>query len=298
MEVSLDTCGRRMVKSLLLLYLFVVRAAADCPKPQGTENIVLTNEALLKNDFPEGSEATFECANGYAFENGSGTATCTNGEWTTPKLNCKKRDCGLPRLQPHMHFVVTEGTLFGASLQVYCDEGYRLSGTSYKKCYAAGWSGKAKCGVVTCAKPDEVTNGRNFWDSQTDPIYGDTVQYVCDEGYTLTGNHTIKCSGNGQYNSPPPECNGVIFPADILSTEDEITTTRKTPTASPPVQGKHGDVDTNKDIGYTPVIVSVISIGTVVPIVVFILHHFLLKRKGSYDTGEDLKPELLQFQNL
>ncbi|XP_078139962.1 complement factor H isoform X2 [Centroberyx gerrardi] len=329
MEVSLDTCGRRMVKSLLLLYLFVVRAAADCPKPQGTENIVLTNEALLKNDFPEGSEATFECANGYAFENGSGTATCTNGEWTTPKLNCKKRDCGLPRLQPHMHFVVTEGTLFGASLQVYCDEGYRLSGTSYKKCYAAGWSGKAKCGVVTCAKPDEVTNGRNFWDSQTDPIYGDTVQYVCDEGYTLTGNHTIKCSGNGQYNSPPPECNGgtdifttvdnflvtaastttdssatptthrdkiittsstptasppvrgVIFPADILSTEDEITTTRKTPTASPPVQGKHGDVDTNKDIGYTPVIVSVISIGTVVPIVVFILHHFLLKRKGS-----------------
>ncbi|XP_071375215.1 complement decay-accelerating factor isoform X3 [Centroberyx affinis] len=298
MEVSLDTCGRRMVKSLLLLYLFVVRAAADCPKPQGTENIALTNEALLKNDFPDGSEATFECANGYVLEDGSGTVTCTNGVWTTPQLNCIKKDCGPPKPQQHMSFDVTEGTLFGASVRILCDEGYRLSGTSYKRCYATGWFGRAKCEVVTCAKPDEVTNGRNTWDSQTDPIYGDTVQYVCDEGYTLTGNHIIKCSRNGQYNSPPPECNGGIFLADILTTEDKITTTRVTPTASPPVRGKRDDVETNEDIGYAPVIVSVICTLIVVVTVLFISHRFLLKRKGSYDTGEDLKPELLQFQNL
>ncbi|XP_071375214.1 complement decay-accelerating factor isoform X2 [Centroberyx affinis] len=333
MEVSLDTCGRRMVKSLLLLYLFVVRAAADCPKPQGTENIALTNEALLKNDFPDGSEATFECANGYVLEDGSGTVTCTNGVWTTPQLNCIKKDCGPPKPQQHMSFDVTEGTLFGASVRILCDEGYRLSGTSYKRCYATGWFGRAKCEVVTCAKPDEVTNGRNTWDSQTDPIYGDTVQYVCDEGYTLTGNHIIKCSRNGQYNSPPPECNGGtdilttvdnflvavaptttdssatptthrdkifitsatptasppvratekggIFLADILTTEDKITTTRVTPTASPPVRGKRDDVETNEDIGYAPVIVSVICTLIVVVTVLFISHRFLLKRKGS-----------------
>ncbi|KAL3043400.1 hypothetical protein OYC64_003296 [Pagothenia borchgrevinki] len=64
-------------------------------------------------------------------------------------------------------------------------------------------------------------------------------------------------------------------------------------------QDKHdGAVDTSQDVGHMPVIISVICVSLAVCIMALFLHKFLLKRKGSYDTREDLKPELLQFQNL
>ncbi|XP_029288287.1 complement factor H isoform X7 [Cottoperca gobio] len=269
MEVFLNTCGRGTVQSLLLLYLFIVKAAADCPKPQGTETSVLTDEALLMNDFPEGSQVTLECANGLVQESGSGIMSCVNNNWTEPDLICKKKDCGVPKPQPHMTFDTSAGTLFTAVIKVICDKGYWISGASYKQCYATGWSAKgAKCKIVTCAPPAEVINGKSSWDSQDVPRYGEIIQYVCNDGYTLVGRDSIKCNESGGYDPLPPSC------------DDE-----------------HVEV-TNKDIGYMPVIVSVICVSLVGCIVVIVLHKFLLKRKGSYDTREDLKPELLQFQNL
>ncbi|XP_054866976.1 complement decay-accelerating factor isoform X5 [Amphiprion ocellaris] len=270
MEASLDTCGQRTVQSLLLLYLLVVKAAADCPKPQGRENIVLTNKALLMNDFPEGVEVTLECANGYDRESGSGTITCIDEKWTEPDLTCKKKDCGPPQPQPNMSFNISAGTLFGAVIKAICDKGYKITGPAYKQCYPTGWSGRPKCNIVTCAKPPEVTNGRISWDAQDLPKYGEIIQYTCDEGYTLIGEDSIVCSATGKYDSQPPECKG---------NHDEA-------------------VDVNQDFGYLPVIISVIVVSLVVCIVVFFIHKFLLRRKGSYDTREDLKPELLQFQNL
>ncbi|XP_034388974.1 complement decay-accelerating factor, GPI-anchored isoform X7 [Cyclopterus lumpus] len=272
MDPSPDTCGRRRVALLLFLHLLVPKAAADCPKPQGRVNIVLTNEALLMNDFPEGVDVTLECANGYVIESGSGSMTCVDEKWTEPDLTCKKKDCGTPKPQPNMSFNISAGTLFGAVMKVVCDKGFQVDGSSYKQCYASGWSGRAKCGIVTCDEPGEVTNGRSSWESQDKPKYGEIIQYVCNEGYALVGGNSAVCSETGEYDSLPPAC------------EEE---------------GEHfGAVDTNKDIGYMPVIVSVICVTLVVCIVALFLHKFLLKRKGSYDTREDLKPELLQFQNL
>ncbi|TNN35908.1 hypothetical protein EYF80_053928 [Liparis tanakae] len=81
--------------------------------------------------------------------------------------------------------------------------------------------------------------------------------------------------------------------------EGKAATTSETPMmSSSSLPGNlFGTVDTSKDIGYTPVIVSVICVTLVVCIVALFIHKFLQKRKGSYDTREDLKPELLQFQN-
>uniref|UniRef100_A0A8C4EHT4 Sushi domain-containing protein n=1 Tax=Dicentrarchus labrax TaxID=13489 RepID=A0A8C4EHT4_DICLA len=270
MEVLLDTCERRRVRHLLLMYLFVVKAAADCPKPQGKGNIVLTNEALLKNNFPDASSVTFECVNGYVQENGTGIITCVSGTWTEPDIICIKKDCGPPKPQPNMSFNISDGTLFGAVIKVVCAKGYQVIGSSYKQCYSVGWTGRAKCQIVTCRAPDGVTNGKNNWDSSDEPKYGEIIHYDCDEGYTLVGNDEITCSETGEYDSQPPECKGK----------------------------NDGAVDTNQDNGYIPVIISVVSISIAVPIVVLFLHKYLLKRKGSYDTREDLKPELLQFQNL
>ncbi|XP_042365010.1 complement decay-accelerating factor, GPI-anchored isoform X2 [Plectropomus leopardus] len=291
MDVSVDTCGQRGVKCLLLLHLFVLKAAADCPKPQGGENTVLTNDALLMNNFLEGSDVTLECTNGYTKDSGSGVITCVDDKWTEPDLICKRKDCGRPNPQPHMSFNISAGTLFGDSIKVICAKGYRIAGVSYKRCFATGWSGRSTCEIVTCDIPGKVTNGRSTWDSQDEPKYGETIQYICDDGYTLIGKDTIMCSETGLYDSQPPECKEVYTFTDPSATStahrDTSLASSSTPTVSPSLQGGReiltaegeaattsvasvtspfqdmhdGTVDTNKDTGYLPVIVSVICVS-------------------------------------
>ncbi|XP_037304254.1 complement decay-accelerating factor isoform X6 [Pungitius pungitius] len=268
MEVSMGTRARRGVKFLLIL--LVVKAAADCSIPKAPGNTVLSDQSLLLNIFPEGVEAYFDCAYGYVVESGSGKITCVQSIWTEPDLVCKKMDCGPPKAKPNMSFDISAGTLVGADIRVLCNTGFKLSGPSYKKCYPKGWSGNPKCHIISCGPPGNVTNGRSLWDSKDDPLYGDVIHYVCNQGYTLIGNSSTSCSASGGYDSPAPTC------------ED----------------AHGGAVDTNEGLGHTAVVISVICVASVVCLLALCLHRFLLRRKGSYDTREDLKPELLQFQNL
>ncbi|XP_046872547.1 complement decay-accelerating factor transmembrane isoform-like isoform X2 [Hypomesus transpacificus] len=214
---SLTTC-------LYFVCVFVTRGKGECPRPQGQNNMVLTNEALLMNDFPEGSTATFECSNGYVIEQGSGVVHCTSGAWSEPQMTCQKKDCGTPRRIPHMNYDESEGTLFGAKVRMYCDEGFLLEGTSYRHCYATGWSGRAKCEEVTCDHPTEIKNGQIVSSHTGEVKYLAVVEYSCDEGYTLVGNNSIFCNGDGEFSRLPPECKVKTCPTpDIpfsISTQD------------------------------------------------------------------------------
>ncbi|XP_032405236.1 complement decay-accelerating factor, GPI-anchored isoform X4 [Xiphophorus hellerii] len=286
MEVLLDT---RRQRKLLILYLFIGNVAAQCSKPDAGENMVLTEESLLKNDFPEGSEVTLECSNGYEKESGSGIMNCIDNKWTEPDLNCKKKDCGFPKAEPHMEFNTSQGTLFGSVVKVTCEEGYRISGSSYKHCLPKGWFGRASCNIVTCSKPTEVENGEHSWSSDNKPEYQQTIHFTCKSGYTMLGNQSIQCTKTGKYDSEPPQC------IDYRKRPSEENNT------TPSTSKKEQNIETlniNKDKGYTAVIISVVVVTIVLCLVAFFLNKFLMRKKGSYDTGEDLKPELLQFQNL
>ncbi|XP_026162342.1 complement decay-accelerating factor isoform X2 [Mastacembelus armatus] len=301
MEAEVDMRGRPTVLYLLLMCLVIWKAAADCPKPQGKDHILLTDAALVMHNFPEGSVVTFKCTNGYERESGSDAITCINNNWTELQLICKKMDCGFPAPQPNMSFNISGGTLFGDIIKVICDKGYQISGPTYRQCYPKGWSGKPRCEVITCQSPPQVTNGRSSWDSQDFPKYGEIIHYSCNKGYTLIGKDTIVCSETGEYDSPLPECNDLKVTTEISritptppkqevssSRESSVTPTAhrektfSTPTVSPSEQG---EIDKtlyhNKGTGYIPIIVSVVVVLLAVCIVVVFLHKFLLKRKGS-----------------
>ncbi|XP_045561621.1 complement decay-accelerating factor isoform X12 [Salmo salar] len=300
----------------LICLIFIASGNAECPKPQVEGNVVLTNDALLMNDFPEGKEATFECANGYLKEQGSERITCTSGKWSTLELTCKKKDCGAPREKPHLKYEFgEEGTLFGASARAICDKGYQLTGPSYRQCYATGWSGRPRCDVVTCNKPPEIMNGTiTEKPGEEFPEYGGVIHYSCNEGYTLIGNKSIECNEDGEYNSLPPECKDVNdIPLKPTATISITTTTSSTvqptirdvndiplkPTAIisittttsstvPPtirVSGRNygiGEHDTNAATENAAVVGIVISTVIVALIVLFILYRSY-KRKGIRD---------------
>ncbi|TVK90465.1 Sushi, von Willebrand factor type A, EGF and pentraxin domain-containing protein 1 [Bagarius yarrelli] len=198
---------------LLLLLAFVTKGNTDkCLKPVPKGNVVLTNTALLQNNFPDGSTVSLECAVGYVVDQGSNNITCVNGEWSDQELTCKKKDCGPPSPTPHMKFHIPNGTLFGAHIRPYCERGYYLRGSSYKQCLATGWTGRSIClctskqlqPMVTCGNPPEIPN--SVVDShQTKVIieFEDVIDYRCKEGYTLVGNRSVVCQENGKYSSLP-----------------------------------------------------------------------------------------------
>uniref|UniRef100_A0A3B3Y5F7 Sushi domain-containing protein n=1 Tax=Poecilia mexicana TaxID=48701 RepID=A0A3B3Y5F7_9TELE len=365
MEVLLDT---RRQRKLLILYLFIGTVAAECSKPEPGMNMILTDESLLKNDFPEGSEVTLQCSNGYENASGSGIMNCIDNKWTEPDLNCKsescltvllhlmntvsnmlyvvilslynttltsvlcpcvcfcfyikEKDCGLPKAEPHMEFNISQGTLFGSVVKVTCEEGYQISGSSFKHCLPRGWFGKASCNIVTCSKPTEMENGEHSWKSDNKPEYQQTIHFTCKAGYTMLGNQTIQCTKTGKYDSEPPQCietstaNGMTVtptfhkattvtarPSTNISTLKQgyrIRSSEETNT-TPTTSKKEQNIETlniNKDKGHAAVIISVVVVTIVLCLVAFFLKKFLMRKKGSYDTGEDLKPELLQFQSL
>ncbi|XP_026878937.2 sushi, von Willebrand factor type A, EGF and pentraxin domain-containing protein 1 isoform X3 [Electrophorus electricus] len=198
----------------LPLLAFISSGKAECTKPKLEGNVVLTDEANLKNEFLDESDVTLECANGYVLDHGSDRITCMGGTWSKQELICKKKDCGMPRPVANMQYGIPNGTLFGAFIKPYCDRGYDLQGSSYRQCLANGWTGRSMCFLKKCAKPTEIHNGMIINHSNKElPDFQDVIQYSCHENYILEGNSSIVCQENGEYSSPPPQCRGKREPA-------------------------------------------------------------------------------------
>ncbi|XP_026068924.1 complement decay-accelerating factor-like isoform X9 [Carassius auratus] len=325
------------VLQLLLLALSMVSVgAADCPFPFFNGKIVLSSESLLKNSFPDSSEALVECAKGYEREEGPTSIICLNGVWSEVKLKCKKIDCGEPKPSLHMSYDTSEGTLFGAYIKTICETGYDLEGSSFRQCLVSGWSGKAECILTTCEVPDPIENGVMIV-PRVIPEFNDVITFSCDDNYVLVGNSTITCGEYGDYSSPPPTCIAITTPTEESTTTDKATTTDMTTasTRSHVITPTEASTATTTDmttdmttastrsheglievhttdfkndlVGFVAPLTMKASLATTLILTVLLIIALIgfliyrqLKYKGSYNTGEDLptKEELLHYQRV
>ncbi|TRY89374.1 hypothetical protein DNTS_015308 [Danionella cerebrum] len=289
------------------------------------------NGERLKNVFPDDSVAVVECAKGYTRTEGSSSITCLNGTWSTVELTCQKIDCGVPTPSPHMKYRIEKGTLFGDFIQPVCDEGYDLEGSSFRQCLVSGWSGRVECTLITCEVPDQIEHGEVTFPKPV-PKYNDSIEYSCHEDYILVGNRTIRCDGNGEYSSLPPECKAAGCEAPEVSFAHQTegsppylpqsrvvfecwTGYRMNGAASAVCEGTHwsllpecaegsseGQNITDSQILVddfsVAVIVVVSTIGVILAVCVLLYHNS--KYKGSYNTGEEqrTKEELFLYQSL
>ncbi|XP_016110839.1 complement decay-accelerating factor isoform X3 [Sinocyclocheilus grahami] len=217
---------------LLLLPLSLLSmGTADCPFPVLNGKFVLSSESILKNSFPDNSVAFVECAKGYVRKEGSTSITCLNGVWSAVELICKKIDCGEPTHSPHMSYVISDGTLFGAYIKTKCETGYDLEGSSHRQCLVSGWSGKAECILTTCNLPDPIEHGK-MNAPRGKPEFNDVITFSCDDNYILVGNSSITCGEYGDYSSPPPKCKAITAPTKASTTTNKATTTDMTTASS------------------------------------------------------------------
>uniref|UniRef100_H3CCX3 Seizure related 6 homolog n=1 Tax=Tetraodon nigroviridis TaxID=99883 RepID=H3CCX3_TETNG len=87
----------------------------------------------------------------------------------------------------------------GAAVTYQCYPGYQLLGPERLVCqWDLSWSGDLpSCQrVVTCLDPGQVENGRRLLSGPRFTA-GSSVQYVCNEGFRLSGNSLLSCLGPG-----------------------------------------------------------------------------------------------------
>ncbi|XP_039085990.1 complement decay-accelerating factor isoform X5 [Hyaena hyaena] len=195
----------------------------SCDVPPILRFALLKKSFSIQNYFPEGFTVEYECRQGYRRDHTlSGKLTCLqNFTWSKSEEFCKKKSCATPGNIEYGHVSITTDILYGASIFFSCNTGYRLVGADSSFCYLSPngtmeWSNPLpKCEEISCPEPQGIRNG-SIQNPQKTYVNQQSVTYQCNEGFTLTGEHSIYCTvknDRGEWSGPPPECKGTKVPS-------------------------------------------------------------------------------------
>ncbi|KAM9801205.1 seizure protein 6 homolog [Neosynchiropus ocellatus] len=124
----------------------------------------------------------------------------------------------------------------GTVVTYQCYPGYQVDGGEQRTCqWDLTWSGELpRCEkVVSCTDPGTVEHGSRFRSGPKFTV-GSTVQYFCDEGFTLSGNSLLTCYNGGSFgprwNQKRPSCLPELFepcthpgtPVDSVSSSGKV----------------------------------------------------------------------------
>nr|XP_045005325.1 P-selectin [Jaculus jaculus] len=168
--------------------------------------------------FGYNTNCSFHCDEGFMLK-GSDVIRCAAlGQWTAPAPVCQALQCQefpVPR-KAQVNCSYPFGALKYQSVCSFsCDGGSLLVGASTIKCLASGhWSGAPpECQAITCTPLLSPQNGTM---TCIQPLggstYQSTCQFICDEGFSLSGPERLDCTPSGQWTGTPPTCKAIKCP--------------------------------------------------------------------------------------
>ncbi|XP_066030607.1 sushi, von Willebrand factor type A, EGF and pentraxin domain-containing protein 1-like isoform X7 [Pocillopora verrucosa] len=165
----------------------------------------------------------FECNNGYV-GSGSQIRRCQeNRTWSGDEFVCQIVMCPTP-LPPanSVRHGCTGNTAeypYNTECQFSCIEGYKLIGSSLRKCQDDGlWSGGEEfyCERIICESlqlpPNVRTNG------SCNRLPGNGCHFTCERGFNLIGSEIMWCNNDGSWTGTQPRCDVVTCPMLSLPT--------------------------------------------------------------------------------
>ncbi|XP_022105727.1 sushi, von Willebrand factor type A, EGF and pentraxin domain-containing protein 1-like [Acanthaster planci] len=177
----------------------------------------------------KGAMCTFQCDAGYQLLGGSSAICQSDQSWNPPQPTCEILRC--PRLDPPAQGNFRDsqpcGVTFGSWCYFVCDTGYRIIGSPARHCVSrqdqasAFWDGTAtECQIITCevpqlgtgllpTQPDVCSTGR-------DVAYNAFCSFECAEGYSLQGESSMTCGGDGQWQQTLPWCTEITCASSNL----------------------------------------------------------------------------------
>uniref|UniRef100_A0A2R8MCP0 p-selectin n=1 Tax=Callithrix jacchus TaxID=9483 RepID=A0A2R8MCP0_CALJA len=162
--------------------------------------------------FQYDTNCSFRCAEGFMLR-GADIVRCDNlGQWTAPAPVCQALQCQDIRVQNEAQMNCSHP--FGAFryhsvCSFTCNEGLLLVGASVLECLATGnWSSVApECQAIPCTPLLSPQNGTM---TCVQPLgsssYTSTCQFMCDEGFSLSGPERLDCTPLGHWTDSPPTC--------------------------------------------------------------------------------------------
>ncbi|XP_074019626.1 complement receptor type 1 [Numenius arquata] len=199
----------------------------SCAAPTRLRFAALTKEDERINFFPVGTNVSYICRPGYENTSESSlTSTCLESlAWSEVAELCRRRSCGEPGALPGGRTLVLTDLQFGARVNVSCEDGYKLNGSHFIYCQLKGngveWSKLPTCELITCSSPPRISKGKHDGEGVEKFAYNSTVTYICDPGFQLLGNASIRCTSrdktNGVWSGAVPECKGDCGPLPDIS---------------------------------------------------------------------------------
>ncbi|XP_069732266.1 complement decay-accelerating factor-like [Phaenicophaeus curvirostris] len=188
----------------------------SCGAPTRLWFAALSKEDERTDFFPVGTNVSYVCRPGYEnISESSPTSSCLeNLTWSEPAELCRRRSCGHPGALPGGRMDALTDLLFGARVNVFCEEGYKLDGNHFIQCQLKGndvaWSELPTCKLITCPSPPRISNGKHDGEGVEKFVYNSTVTYNCNSGFQLIGSGSIRCMSmdktNGAWSGAAPEC--------------------------------------------------------------------------------------------
>ncbi|ODN01859.1 Locomotion-related protein Hikaru genki [Orchesella cincta] len=157
-----------------------------------------------------GGKVIFTCPQGFVVE-GSTDAVCqSNGEWSAAMPLCKEVECPTPPSPENGYVSRTPSPPYKAGdlAQIECNQGFMMEGQPMIACQDSGkWSRAStttKC-VPACTYPGTTIGGTisivKFYYA-----IGESVEYDCQQGYSLVGDRILLCGKSAKWTNTIPNC--------------------------------------------------------------------------------------------
>ncbi|CAG5959827.1 unnamed protein product [Menidia menidia] len=163
---------------------------------------------------PPVAVATYWCEDGYEL-NGERERRCVAGRrWSGAAPVCRPRDCGDPGAVGNA--TATGGDFsYPGAVHYECHAGFVLRGADTIGCQADGrWSGPPpRCDIISCDPPADISHG--FVNGSSFAV-GAAVEYVCFQGYRVSGDPVLRCTPSGAWAGAVPTCEPCVCTPPLL----------------------------------------------------------------------------------
>ncbi|KFQ21438.1 Complement factor H, partial [Merops nubicus] len=180
-----------------------------CPPPPQLPG---AQQITVGRNYKNGSKIAFSCLESFQLV-GVSEITCIEGKWQSPP-HCVERPClppeplkcaDVPKLETQNLAIIKEGkTIYlpGARLNYVSRSGYILPGPSQITCSMGNWTAAPTCLERPCERFPKVTHSQIEGRNKATYEPGETIRYLCEEGYLIVGSAEIICR-EGNWTEPP-----------------------------------------------------------------------------------------------
>ncbi|XP_032073620.1 complement receptor type 2 isoform X2 [Thamnophis elegans] len=168
---------------------------------------------LVTGDFRLGSTVNYQCEEGYRLIGKSSRSCALFGKtvaWTDDLPYCQMTQCPYPQIKNgRIAAGISRTYKYNQKVSFECTVGYKMVGSREIYCQGDGtWDPPIPVCEQGCVNPD-IQNGRIIRPKANDQSVS-TITFECDSGYTMKGNHTIRCQHGNTWDSPAPVCVRVV----------------------------------------------------------------------------------------